>query len=150
AFILVRTFTPLFYARNDTATPVRATMISVVVNVAVKVGLVLGLGFGAVGLALGTVVASWVNLACLALFASRRDILHIGERLKEYAPRIIAAALALGVAAYISDATLAEIADTLPRFHKEAHLLLIALLSAVVYGAVTLLLGLRSVLSVRD
>lgn len=150
AFILVRTFTPLFYARNDTATPVRATMISVLVNVAVKVALVLGLGFGAFGLALGTVTASWVNLACLALFAHRRDILFIGDRLKAFVPRIAAAALALGVAVYISNATLAELAEQLPRYHKEAHLLLIALVSAAVYGGVTLLLGLRSVLSIRD
>ena len=150
AFILVRTFTPLFYARNDTATPVRATMISVVVNVAVKVTLVLGLGFGAVGLALGTVTAAWVNLGCLALFAHRREILHLGHRLADYAPRIIAAALALGVVVYIADATLKEAADALPRFHKEAHLLLIAALSALIYGGLTLALGLRSVLSTRD
>lgn len=150
AFILVRTFTPLFYARNDTATPVRATLISVAVNVAVKVVLVLGLGFGVVGLALGTVIASWVNLACLVLFAHQRDILFVGERLKEYAPRIFAASLALGVSVYIADATLADLSKMLPHFHKEAHLALIAVLSAAVYGGLTLLLGLRSVLSLRD
>ncbi len=150
AFILVRTFTPLFYARGDTATPVRATMISVVVNVAVKVALVLGLGFGAVGLALGTVTAAWVNLACLALFARRHDILHIGERLKEYAPRIVAASLALGVAIYVADATMADAVRALPRFQKEAHLVLIALLAATVYGASVFVLGLRGVLSTVD
>ena len=150
AFILVRTFTPLFYARGDTATPVRATMISVVVNVAVKVTLVLGFGFGAVGLALGTVTAAWVNLACLALCARRQDILHIGERLTHAAPRIVAAALALGVAIYIADATLADLARLLPRFQKEAHLLLIGALAAAVYGAAALMLGLRGVLSIKD
>lgn len=150
AFILVRTFTPLFYARNDTATPVRATLISVAVNVAVKVALVLWLDFGVVGLAAGTVIASWVNLGCLALFAHRRDILFLGDRLKEYAPRIFAASLALGVAVFIADASLKEITDPLAHFHKEAHLALIAVLSALVYGTASLMLGLRSVLSSRD
>jgi len=58
--------------------------------------------------------------------------------------------LALGVAIYIANASLADLANMLPRFHKEAHLLLIALLAAAVYGGAMVLLGLRSVLSIRD
>jgi putative peptidoglycan lipid II flippase len=150
AFILVRTFTPLFFARNDTRTPMRATLISVVVNIAVKVALVLWLDFGVVGLAFGTVVASWVNLGCLALFAQRRDFLSFGDRLKEYAPRIVAASLALGVAVFFADASLKELTDPLPHLHKEARLVLIGVLSLLVYGGASLMLGLRGVLSSRD
>src|SRR5262249_2818997 len=36
AFVLMRCVTPSFYARGDTATPVRATIASVAVNVTVK------------------------------------------------------------------------------------------------------------------
>jgi putative peptidoglycan lipid II flippase len=149
AFILVRTFTPLFYAREDTATPVRATVFSVLVNIAVKVGLVLGLGMGVVGLALGTVAAAWVNLLTLAFFARRREILYVGERLKDVVPRIAAASLALGVAVYVADDSIGGALKALPYLGKEMHLAFIGLVAALVYGGCVLLLGLGKVLTAR-
>ena len=44
AFVLVRCVTPSFYARHDTATPVRATMISVAANIALKIAAGVGAG----------------------------------------------------------------------------------------------------------
>jgi putative peptidoglycan lipid II flippase len=52
AFILLRCVVPSFYARGDTATPVRATILGVVSNIAMKLVLVWGLSFGIMGLAL--------------------------------------------------------------------------------------------------
>ena len=75
AFVLVRCVTPTFYARHDTATPVRATLISVAANIAMKIALVWGLGFGVVGIALGTSLAAWINLGLLGLMARRRKLL---------------------------------------------------------------------------
>ena len=69
AFVLVRCVSPAFYARGDTATPVRATIASVAVNVALKFALVWGFHFGAVGIALGTSVAAWVNVGVLVYMA---------------------------------------------------------------------------------
>jgi putative peptidoglycan lipid II flippase len=40
AFVLVRCVVPSFYARGDTATPVRATIVSVIANIALKFALV--------------------------------------------------------------------------------------------------------------
>jgi putative peptidoglycan lipid II flippase len=69
AFVLLRCVVPSFYARGDTATPVRATLLSVVANIGMKIALVWGLGFGVVGLALGTSFGAWVNFAVLAFLA---------------------------------------------------------------------------------
>ena len=53
-------------------------MVSVVVNVALKmIVFVWGLGLGAVGIALGTSFAAWVNVALLLSLARRRDLLDI-------------------------------------------------------------------------
>ena len=47
----------------------RATILSVAANIALKFLLVWGLDFGVVGIALGTSLAAWVNLGLLALMA---------------------------------------------------------------------------------
>jgi putative peptidoglycan lipid II flippase len=97
AFVLMRCVTPSFYARGDTATPVRATLVSVAVNVTLKVILVWGLSFGAVGIALGTSAAAWVNLALLIILANRRHLLVLTADLTRAVVPIFAAAVAAGV-----------------------------------------------------
>jgi putative peptidoglycan lipid II flippase len=82
AFVLLRCVVPSFYARGDTATPVRATLLSVAANIAMKIALVWGLGFGVVGLALGTSFGAWVNFAVLAFLARRRKVLVATPELK--------------------------------------------------------------------
>ena len=96
AFVLVRCVVPSFYARGDTATPVRATLISVAANVAMKIVLVWGVGFGVVGLALGTSFGAWVNFAVLAYLARRRAVLVATPELKR---AILPVAAAAGAAA---------------------------------------------------
>ncbi len=75
AFILLRCVVPSFYARRDTATPVRATILGVVCNIAMKFVLVWGLSFGVMGLALGTSFGAWVNLIVLVWLARKRGVL---------------------------------------------------------------------------
>ncbi|HET7335484.1 MAG TPA: murein biosynthesis integral membrane protein MurJ [Rhizomicrobium sp.] len=100
AFVLIRILTPTFYARGDTATPVRATIASVAVNIALKFALVWGLGFGAVGIALGTALAAWVNVGALLFLARRRDLLSIAPAFWRALAPILLAAAATGGAAY--------------------------------------------------
>jgi putative peptidoglycan lipid II flippase len=100
AFVLVRIVAPSFYARGDTATPVRATMISVAINIALKAGFVWGLHLGAVGIALGTALAAWANVAVLIWLAMRRGHLSINDSLWRALPPIFLAAAATGVGAY--------------------------------------------------
>ncbi|HXJ01529.1 MAG TPA: murein biosynthesis integral membrane protein MurJ, partial [Micropepsaceae bacterium] len=93
AFVLIRVIAPSFYARGDTASPVRATVISVLVNIALKFAFVWGLGFGAVGLALGTSLAIWVNVGVLIGMARSRGLIAIdGTFLRAIGPSLLAAA----------------------------------------------------------
>ncbi len=75
AFILLRCVVPSFYARGDTATPVRATVFGVVSNIAMKLLLLWGLSFGVMGLALGTSFGAWMNLLVLVYLARTRGVL---------------------------------------------------------------------------
>src|SRR3977135_1069222 len=77
AFVLLRCVVPSFYARGDTATPVRATLVSVAANIAMKIALVWGMGFGVVGLALGTSFGAWGNFAVSAFLGRRRNVLGV-------------------------------------------------------------------------
>ena len=94
AFVLLKSLVPGFYARQDTATPVRVALVAVAVNVALKI--VLMGPMAQVGLALATSVSAWVNVVLLSLALSRRGFLVIDARLRRRAPRILAATLVLG------------------------------------------------------
>jgi putative peptidoglycan lipid II flippase len=99
AFVLIRCVSPTFYARGDTATPVRATVASVAVNIALKIALVWGAHLGAVGIALGTALAAWVNVGLLVMLARSRGFLTIDRVFVRSLPPTLLATLATGAAA---------------------------------------------------
>ena len=70
AFVLTQLYSRAFYARQDTASPMRFAIISAVVNIVLGVILVRTLGF--FGIALATAVASWLNLVQMAAALARR------------------------------------------------------------------------------
>src|SRR6478672_3352814 len=79
-FVLARTFSATFLSRGDTATPVKALAVSVVVNVAFKILLMKPLA--QVGLAFATSIGVWINVALLLWFALRAGLIAFDERLK--------------------------------------------------------------------
>ena len=70
AYSAVKILVPTFYALNDTRTPVRTSMTTVGVKVAINLLLVIPLGF--LGLALATALASWLNFVLLLHGLKRR------------------------------------------------------------------------------
>ena len=79
AYVLVKVLTPGFFARKDTATPVRIAIVAVVVNLVLN--LILMRYLQHVGLALATAIAAWVNVALLAAVLHRRGHLAPDRRL---------------------------------------------------------------------
>ncbi|HQS09841.1 MAG: murein biosynthesis integral membrane protein MurJ [Rhizobiales bacterium 24-66-13] len=72
AFVVVRAFIAPFHARGDTATPMKAALLAVAINVALKFALMGTLA--QVGLALATALGGWINLGLLIWFARRRGL----------------------------------------------------------------------------
>jgi putative peptidoglycan lipid II flippase len=70
AFVLTQLYSRAFYARQDTASPMRYAIISAVVNIVLGITLVRVLGF--YGIAIATAVASWLNLVQMAAALARR------------------------------------------------------------------------------
>ena len=92
-FVLLRSFTAPFYARGDTATPVKAALLAAAVNILLKVLLMDHLA--QVGLALATSVGAWINLSLLAFFARRQGFAVSGAAIGKPVVKLIIAGVVL-------------------------------------------------------
>jgi putative peptidoglycan lipid II flippase len=93
AYVLVKVLTPSFFAREDTATPVKVAAIVMAINIALNFALVGELRH--VGMALSTAIAAWCNVGLLAVLLARRGYFGIDTRLKTRGPRIVAAGIGM-------------------------------------------------------
>ena len=95
AFVLHKVLQPLFYAREDTRSPFRFAVWSMVVNAVIAVGLMPWIGFLAAALA--TTLSAWVMV--WQLWRGSRamgDAVQLDDRFRPRLPRILLASLLLG------------------------------------------------------
>jgi putative peptidoglycan lipid II flippase len=139
-FVLMRSFTAPFYARGDTATPVKAALLAAAINIALKVVLMGPLA--QVGLALATSAGAWINLTLLALFARRQGFAVSGSAIGKPVAKLIAAGVVLAAALLAGAYGLERALADMSLFRDETELALLIVLGAAVYSAtVFLLLG---------
>jgi putative peptidoglycan lipid II flippase len=105
AFVLVKVLAPGFFARHDTATPVRIGILSMIVNIALTLALMAP--FAHVGNALANSVSGWVNAVSLAIMLHRRGHFALDSRARRVIPRIALAAIGMGVLLALGDRALA-------------------------------------------
>lgn len=101
AYVLVKVLTPGFYARQDTKTPVRVALVSMLVNLIGNLILIWPLGH--VGVAVSTALSAWVNVAILYWLLHRRDHLRADARLVSRGMRVAAASGVMGVALWFAN-----------------------------------------------
>jgi putative peptidoglycan lipid II flippase len=89
AYVLNKALAPGFFGRHDTKTPMIASSVSLIFNIAINIALMKSMGH--VGIALGTTVAAWINAGMLTIILHRRGHLQADTRLKRRLPRIVAA-----------------------------------------------------------
>lgn len=75
AYVLVKVITPGFYARQDTATPVKTAVIVLVANIVLNFALIPA--FGIYGLAAAIALCSWLNCAMLYIVLRARGHFRI-------------------------------------------------------------------------
>ncbi|MBZ4690262.1 MAG: integral rane protein MviN [Cereibacter sp.] len=95
AFVLHKVLQPLFYAREDSRSPFRYALISMVVNAGFAVALMPVIGFLAAALA--TTVSAWVMV--WQLWSGSRAMgsaSRLDERFRKRMPRILLASLVMG------------------------------------------------------
>jgi putative peptidoglycan lipid II flippase len=95
AYVLVKVLTPGFYARRDTATPVKVALAVLAVNIFLNFALIWGLGYGIGGLAAAVAISSWLNCSILYVLLHRRGHFRIEKWLASRLVRQLIAAAAM-------------------------------------------------------
>src|SRR5207245_7508476 len=132
--VLIRSAVATFYARKDTATPVKAALTGVAVNVALKIALVGALALAQVGLALATAVGAWINLLLVLAFAVRAGHLELDRTLLRSLTRFVVSGIILGAALWFTARFAAVYFAQMTTFRDETALLLLAAGGVLVYG----------------
>jgi putative peptidoglycan lipid II flippase len=136
--VLIRSTVATFFARGDTATPVKAALIAAAVNIACKF-LLMG-PLAQVGLALATSIGAWINLGLVLWFAARAGHIHVDERLRQSTVKLAGAGLALAVTLWLCEAPVAHLFVGWHRLRDVAELAVLVAIGAAVYGGIVLAL----------
>lgn len=98
AFVLIKAFTPGYFAREDTKTPMVFAAISVAINI--TIALTLFPRMGAPGIAVASVVAGWTNALMLLVVLIRRGHWGHDAPLMKRIPRLVLSSALMGAALY--------------------------------------------------
>jgi putative peptidoglycan lipid II flippase len=137
-FVLIRSASASFYARQDTATPVKAALAGVAVNVALKI--VLAGSLAQVGLALGTAAGAWVNLVLVVVFAVSAGHLQFDREMRLGLVKFATAGIALAAGLLLARRVFSPILAQLPALRDESMLAILIAVGAGIYAAAILLL----------
>jgi len=143
-YSVVRLASPVFYALGLNRTPVKVSIVTVVINATLNYVLARQVGLGYAGLALGTSLAALFNGATLIVLLRRRLHGLNDARLLASLTRIIVAATAMGATAWVLNR---ELEAAMP---GRALILQIVRLAIGVGGAVGVLALAAHLLHIRE
>lgn len=127
AHVLAKVLAPAFFAREDTATPVRVALLCMAVNIGVI--LVLVGPMAEVGIALAGTVSAWLNTVLLVLLLRRQGGLALGRKLRRRLAGSVAGAALMAVF-LIAMSTPRTLSDLMALIIAAAGLFLVAALLA--------------------
>ena len=143
AFVLNKALQPGFFAREDTVTPFKYSVITVIADITICLGFFFWLrpwGIGFVGIALGTGLAAWINSTLLYRALRKRGFLTLDARLKRNLPRLLAANAAMALVLVGGQRVLAPwLIGSL--YERVGSLALLLGAAAAVYFVIVLALG---------
>lgn len=96
AYILAKTYQAVFFANQDTTTPVKISIVITVINILLS--LVLIRFIGVVGIAASTAFVGWVQVILLSRAIDKRDLITPDRPLRSPILRMGLAALVMGIA----------------------------------------------------
>jgi putative peptidoglycan lipid II flippase len=133
AFVLQKVLQPIYFAREDTRRPFHFALVSMVVNIALAVGLAPFIGW--IAPAIATTFAGWAMVACLFI-GSRKygEAARFDARFRKRIWRIIAASLIMGVALVLGNSLLETLLNT-PWWRGLGLTLLIGIGAVSYFGA---------------
>ena len=154
SFVMIKVFSPAFFAREDTATPMRYAVLSLTANTVGSIALFflfrsLGL-MPHLGIAVATTLGGWLNAGLLYATLIKRGIFVPDARLTRALKLIVVASLVMGVAVWITCQPCSQDWFAAPGVLLRAGgLALLVAAGLAVYGAAILLSGAVEVRQVR-
>src|SRR5450755_3661316 len=136
--MFARSAVATFYARKDTATPVKASLTGLTANVLLKI-LLMG-SLAQVGLALATAVGAWINLLLVVGFAVRAGYLDLDRALMQSLAKFVVCGAVLSAALWVAAKFAAIRFAQMNTLRDETTLVLLIAVGAFVYGFAILLL----------
>ena len=91
AYIMIKILTNIFFAREDTKTPVKIAIVAMIINVALNVTLIRI--YEHVGLALATSIAAWANVTMLFIVTQKQKIMPLSKRFYAFLPKLAFASI---------------------------------------------------------
>lgn len=138
AYVLIKVLGPGFYARHDTATPMRYAMVSLVVNFLLNLALIFPLQH--VGIALATALAAWVNVGQLGHGLMKRNYFQIDNRLKKRSIAIFLSSAVMGLLVWGAALWLDPYMRA-SQVERMISLMVVITFGVVVYGAMMMISG---------
>jgi putative peptidoglycan lipid II flippase len=136
AFVLTKVFTPPYFARQRTKTPMAYSLTTVVINTLIGASLWFWLPTvgvdGAIGLAIATSLSGWINIFLLAGTLAREKIYRIGGRAWSRLFRLGLASLVMGGFVGVCAWQYPLLSQVL--WKKEVAVVVVALAGFAIYG----------------
>ena len=145
AHVLVKALSPAFFAREDTMTPLWATLKGLVV--AIVVALILGHVYGAEGIAAAIALGAWSSAVTLIRHGAVNFGFSIDDAARRRLPRIVVAALLMGGLLWLMAAFVLPLAGSAHGLAQAAVLMVLIAAAIAIYG---LLLALSGAIQWRD
>ena len=146
AFVMIKVFSPAYFAREDTKTPMRFATVSLLANTVGSVGLFflfrwLGL-LPQLGIALASALAGWLNAGLLWSTLVERGHFLADARCRRALPLIALASVAMGTCLWLGAGLLAPwLASSQALWTKTGALALLVCGAMLVYGIIVAATG---------
>jgi putative peptidoglycan lipid II flippase len=129
AFIMIKIFTPRYFAQYDTTTPVKISAICIVANIILSIAL--SQVYSYVGIAMATSISAWINVSLLYYFQYKRKIFIIEEKSLVYVGKVFCSCLLMVVALVLFERIDFTINSTIYKF--------LIFISEILFGSVVYL-----------
>ncbi|PZQ64637.1 MAG: murein biosynthesis integral membrane protein MurJ [Phenylobacterium zucineum] len=143
AFVLLRILQPAFFARQDTRTPMRFSLISVAVNIVAGVALFFWIGFP--GVAIATSLAAWISVLQMWFALTRQGVWRPTPRAASKITRVALASVALGGVLFLANLFRPQIeaivGGVLPHGVKEVSVLGVCVVGLLLYPVLLFAFG---------
>ncbi|MFM7083552.1 MAG: murein biosynthesis integral membrane protein MurJ, partial [Hyphomicrobium sp.] len=155
AFVLIKVFSPAYFARHDTKTPMTYAGWSLTANTIGSVVLFFlfrSLGwFPHLGIAVATTLGGWMNALLLYKGLTDKNHFIVDQRLKKALPRIFFSAVLMGIFLYFSAFLMKEIMSGISVTYLNFFALVVLVATGMLfYFLVILLTGAASLQQLRS